>query len=115
MELSPFFRSIEILSDLTDEEIALLSSSEQLLDYPLHAKIITLGEIGRCLWIVYDGEVEVSIPEADGDSRVIASLERGAIFGDPSGNLLQAACRQPENPREIHPADHEATIGERAG
>jgi acetate kinase len=84
MELSPFFRSIEILSDLTDEEIALLSSSAQLMDNPLHAKIITLGEIGRCLWIVYDGEVEVSIPEADGGSRVIASLERGAIFGEMS-------------------------------
>ena len=84
MELSPFFRSIEILSDLKDEEIALLSSSAQRMDYPNHAKIITLGEIGRCLWIVYDGEVEVSIPEADGGSRVIASLERGAIFGEMS-------------------------------
>jgi acetate kinase len=84
MELSAFFKSIEILSDLTDEQIALLSSSSQLVDFPSHAGIIEIGEIGRCLWIVYSGEVEVSIPEADGDSRIIASLERGAIFGEMS-------------------------------
>ena len=84
MDLSAFFKSIEILSDLKNEEIALLSSSAQLVDFPPHAEIISIGEIGRCLWIVYGGEVEVSIPDADGGRRVIASLERGAICGEMS-------------------------------
>jgi len=109
MELSPFFRTVEILSDLTEDEMALLSASAQLLDYPLHAEIIMIGDIGRNLWIVYDGEVEVTLPEADGSSRIIASLERGAIFGemsimtgDPAIASVHAgaACKVVRIPRE---------------
>ena len=109
MDLLPFFRSVEILAELSDAEIALLSSSAQLLDYPLHAEIITIGDIGRCLWMIYDGEVEVSLPEEDGGSRFIASLERGAIFGEMSimtGDpavatvIASTACKLVKIPRE---------------
>ncbi len=84
MDLSPFLRSVDILSDLTDEEIALLAENSQYLEFTDGAPIIRLGEIGRYLWIVYEGEVEVTLPCPDGTEKPIAALERGAVLGEMS-------------------------------
>jgi acetate kinase len=82
MDLAPFLRSVDILSDLTDEEIALLAGNSQYLEFTDGAPIIRLGEIGRYLWIVYEGEVEVTLPCPDGTEKPIAALERGAVLGE---------------------------------
>jgi acetate kinase len=84
MELSSFFKSIDILSDLNAEDIAFLSENAKRMDFPAGANIIKMGEIGRSLWFVYDGEVEVSLPDEMGRQQVIASLQRGAFFGEMS-------------------------------
>ncbi|PKN33738.1 MAG: acetate/propionate family kinase [Deltaproteobacteria bacterium HGW-Deltaproteobacteria-19] len=84
MDLSPFLKSVEILSDLADPEIALLAENSQYLEFTDGAPIIKLGEIGRFLWIVYDGEVEVTLPCPDGTEKTIAALERGAVLGEMS-------------------------------
>lgn len=84
MELGQFFKSIDVLSDLGAEDIAFLAENFQSIDYPADTIIIKIGDIGRYLWIVYDGEVDVSLPDETGSQQVIASLERGAFFGEMS-------------------------------
>lgn len=84
MELSQFFKSIDILSDLSAEDMAFLSQNAQKMDYPAGANIITAGEIGRFLWFVYDGEVEVVLSDEMGKQHGIASLQRGAFIGEMS-------------------------------
>ena len=84
MELDHFLKSIEFFSDLGAEDIALLAENSQSMDCPDDTKIIKIGDIGRFLWIVYEGEVDVSLPDETGKQQVIASLERGAFFGEMS-------------------------------
>jgi acetate kinase len=84
MEAGDFFKSIDILSDLGPEDIAFLAETSQDVDYPGGTSIIKVGDIGRYLWIVYAGEVDVSLPDETGSQQIIASLERGAYFGEMS-------------------------------
>jgi acetate kinase len=84
MNLSPFLKSVDILSDLSEPEIARLAEAAQFLEFTDGAPIIKMGDIGRYLWIVYDGEVEVSLPCPDGTVKPIATLERGAVLGEMS-------------------------------
>lgn len=84
MELSRFLKSVDILSDLNEQEIGCLAKTAQYFEYPDGTLIIKRGDIGRFLWVVYDGEVEVTLPDLGETEKVIASLERGAIFGEMS-------------------------------
>ncbi len=84
MDISPFLKTVDILSELNEQEIGCLAQTAEYLEYPDGKPIIKLGDIGRFLWIVYDGEVEVTLPDQQENEKVIASLERGAIFGEMS-------------------------------
>ncbi|PKN69852.1 MAG: acetate/propionate family kinase [Deltaproteobacteria bacterium HGW-Deltaproteobacteria-12] len=82
MELQLFLAGVEMLADLQKDELALIAENAQLLNFPDGSAIIKRGEPGRFLWVVYDGEVEVLRTEDDGSRRIVASLERGQIFGE---------------------------------
>lgn len=82
MDLPLFLKDIESLSDLPDEEIDLIAKDAQLMDFPGGSVIIKRGELGRFLWVVYEGEVEVLRTEADGSRRTVAKLERKQVFGE---------------------------------
>lgn len=84
MDLPLFLKGIEILSDLSVSDLALVAENAQLLDFPEGSVIIKRGEPGRFLWVVYEGEVEVLLTEEDGGIRIVASLERMQIFGEMS-------------------------------
>ena len=86
MELAKFFQSIDILADLKKEALEFLAANSQLIEFPPAALIINTGEIGRFLWLVYEGEVEVTLPDDKGQEKVLASLERGSFFGEMSIN-----------------------------
>ncbi len=84
MDLVPFFQTTEILSDLKPEDIAFLAESSNLIECPEGTVIISIGDSGRYLWVVYEGEVDVSLPDELGKERILASLERGSFFGEMS-------------------------------
>jgi acetate kinase len=82
MELQLFLAGVDMLADLQKDELALIAENAQLLNFPDGSAIIKRGEPGRFLWVVYDGQVEVLLTEDDGSQRIVASLERGQIFGE---------------------------------
>ena len=84
MELQSFLKSIEIISDLPDDDINLIAENAHLMDFADGAVIIARGEPGRFLWIVYEGEVEVLLTGDDGSKSTIATLERTQVFGEMS-------------------------------
>ena len=84
MGLVTFFQTTEILSDLKPEDIAFLAESSSLIECPEGTVIISIGDSGRYLWVVYEGEVDVSLPDELGKERILASLERGSFFGEMS-------------------------------
>ena len=84
MELRGFLKSIEIISDLPDEDINLIAENAHLLDFPDGAVVIGRGELGRFLWIIYEGEMEVLLTEDNGNKRTLATLERAQVFGEMS-------------------------------
>ncbi|MBN2439338.1 MAG: acetate/propionate family kinase [Deltaproteobacteria bacterium] len=109
MDLSQFLKTVEILSDLNEQEVSLLAADAEIFTYPSQGLILERGDIGRSLWIVYDGSVEISLQDTDGRVKVLASLERGSIFGEmsimtgePAGADVKAAqpCKVVRIPRE---------------
>ena len=84
MELQSFLKSIEIISDLSDDHINMIAENAHLLDFADGTVVIARGEPGRFLWIVYEGEMEVLLTEDDGSKRTIATLERTQVFGEMS-------------------------------
>jgi len=84
MTLLTFLNSIDVLADLNEEDLNLLVDNSPLIAYPEGEKIIKRGEIGRFLWIVYDGKVDVTLPMPDGSWQTVASLGRGEVFGEMS-------------------------------
>ena len=110
MELSLFLKKIEFLSDLPDEDITLIAENAHPIDFPAGGVIIKRGELGRFLWAVYEGEVEVLRTEDDGSLKTVATLERDQIFGEMSlltgePAVLDVVAAQPSKiiriPREI--------------
>ena len=110
MELPLFLKKIEFLSDLPDEDIALIAENAHPIDFPAGGVIIKRGELGRFLWAVYEGEVEVLRTEDDGSLKTVATLERDQIFGEMSlltgePAVLDVVAAQPSIiiriPREI--------------
>jgi NADH dehydrogenase len=53
--------------------------------------IIRRGEIGRELFIIRNGDVEVVAPTGDGGEKILAALSRGEVFGEKA--LLEDAPR----------------------
>ncbi|MEO5361968.1 MAG: acetate/propionate family kinase [Nitrospirota bacterium] len=84
MELVKFLSSVRQFEDLTKEEVDYLLQNAETVEYKKGAEIKRHGEIGRFLWIVYDGKVDISISDDDGNKESIASLARGEIFGEMS-------------------------------
>ncbi len=84
MDILRFLATVDILADLNTEEIQHLAEASQYIEFPEGADVIKRGDIGRFLWVVYDGEVEVILPAADGGEDVVASLERGSVLGEMS-------------------------------
>lgn len=82
MDLRTFIKGIEILSDLQDEEIALLAENAQLMEFKVGTPIIKLGDFVRDIWIVIEGKVDVFRVEDNGRQRLVATREKSQIFGE---------------------------------
>ncbi|MCG6551504.1 MAG: acetate/propionate family kinase [Candidatus Magnetominusculus sp. LBB02] len=98
MDLMKFLSSVKQFEDFTSDEIAYLAQNAETVKYNKGSEIKRHGEVGRFLWIVYDGKVDIVLIDDEGNSKSIANLSRGEIFGEmsiltgePSGVDVRAA------------------------
>jgi acetate kinase len=84
VDIKKFLSSLELFKDIGGEELAAVAEAAQLVEYPAGTTVIRRGDFTRFMWIVYDGEVEVTQPRADGPAALLATLGRGEIFGEMS-------------------------------
>ncbi len=75
-------KSVDILSDLDDQQIDLLARNAEFLEFRENTTIIKRGDMSRYLWIVYEGEVEVSLLNEEDREEVVVSLERESLLGE---------------------------------
>ena len=103
-------KSVDILSDLDDQQIGLLARNAEFLEFGENTTIIKRGDMSRYLWIVYEGEVEVSLLNEEDREEVVVSLERGSLLGEmsiltgePAGATVTAsrASKLIRVPREV--------------
>jgi acetate kinase len=85
MDISAYLSSVNLFSDLTPAEIAMLANGAALATFDDGQTIIKMGETGRFLWVVAEGKVKVKIPDsATGESAEIAEIGPGGVFGEMS-------------------------------
>ena len=81
------FRAQSKLFGLLDEQgqVRLMAAAKTEKHQPGGA-VVTQGEPGDAFFILTEGRLDVSVEE-DGKSRTIATLERGAFFGEMAALL----------------------------
>ncbi|MBF0459203.1 MAG: acetate/propionate family kinase [Nitrospirae bacterium] len=84
MDLIRFLSSIKQFEDLSKEEITYLSQNSETVEYKKGTEIKRHGEIGRYLWIVYEGKVDIVLNDDEENRKSIATTARGEIFGEMS-------------------------------
>ena len=85
-----FVRQVPLFADLTAKEIGELVRSSQLLFARAGERIIEEGAPGNSMFIVLDGELEVTKREGDRDI-LLATRRPGEFLGEMS--LLEQAPR----------------------
>ncbi|MGA2138406.1 MAG: cyclic nucleotide-binding domain-containing protein [Verrucomicrobiia bacterium] len=72
---------LKVLADLTVEQLSTFVSLVEPVDVPAHNAIVRLNELGNSMYLILDGEVQVS-RAAGGRDTVLATLESGDFFGE---------------------------------
>lgn len=87
---SPIFASLSI------EERNLVAEHFELREFDAGQVLFERGDAVDTVWLVVDGSVGVGVPDGDGDTRIVDTLEAGSFAGVSPCALQQAAtatCR----------------------
>ena len=77
-------RGVPVLNALNAEELATLARSVRPIQLGPYERIIVQGREGSSLFILAEGSLHVLVRQSDGVDLEVASLERGAAFGEMS-------------------------------
>ncbi|MBF0343627.1 MAG: acetate/propionate family kinase [Nitrospirae bacterium] len=83
-DLIRFLSGVEVFSDLSEEWLKRLWQASEIVEYKPSQYVMRAGEIGRYLWIVYNGKLEVTCSEEDDSCVILYNLYRGDVFGEIS-------------------------------
>ena len=86
-----FLRSLEIFKDLRDRELGHLVQALHSRSYRDGEVIFVEGDIGRALFILETGSVQLTRPGPDGKPAVLYELRPGDFFGEMA--LLESLPR----------------------
>lgn len=86
-----FLRSLDIFKDLRDRELGYLVQSLHSRSYRPGEVIFVEGDIGRALFVLESGGVELTLPSAGEKPRVLYHLKPGEFFGEMA--LLESLPR----------------------
>lgn len=85
-----FLRSLDIFKDLRDRELGYLVQSLHSRTYRPGEVVFQEGDIGRALFVLETGAVELTLPIA-GEQRVLYQVKPGEFFGEMA--LLESLPR----------------------
>jgi CRP/FNR family transcriptional regulator, cyclic AMP receptor protein len=77
-----FLRELELFKDLKDRELGYLVEALHTRSYKEGEVIFVEGDIGRALFILESGKVDLSKKDGQGKIRKIFTLEPGDFFGE---------------------------------
>lgn len=92
---NPDFRPDLAFAKLTEEMVERLASYGREETFPANVPLFTRGERQVDMFVVLDGEVDISLPAANGESKVIAHHQRFDFSGElnlltSQGSLVEA-------------------------
>ena len=77
-----FFRSVPMFGGLEGRSLDRVLSALEERDYPAGSTIFNVGELGRTMYVLADGEVEVICSTAAGKEISLVQLGAGECFGE---------------------------------
>ena len=79
-------RSLALLSPLCDQELSCLAASERVIMYGVGEFIISKNEADRSMYVLLSGDCDVLVAgdQDDAPLRQVATLSKGALFGEMS-------------------------------
>lgn len=86
-----FLRSLDIFKDLRDRELGSLAQSFHSRTYRAGEVVFVEGDIGRALFVLESGAVELTRPIAGREPLVLYRLKPGDFFGEMA--LLESLPR----------------------
>jgi signal transduction histidine kinase len=80
-EMLTELRRVSIFQQIKEQDLDCLGTVE-LIDVPSGATLVEPGEKRHFFWILTDGELRVTKPEADGGSTLLGTTKGGDTFGE---------------------------------
>lgn len=77
-------REVALFSEMDDQEVAEIRALMDELKFKPGQTIVHEGELGDLFYIITEGEVQVTIRDADGTDVVLHDLRPGGFFGELS-------------------------------
>ena len=96
----PDFRPELAFPKFTEEMVERLRAYGQVETFPANVTLFTLGERQVDLFVVLDGEIEISLPASNGGSKVIAHHQRFEFSGEMNLLNSQGTVAQGRTTRE---------------
>jgi len=89
-------RSVSFLAELDERSLAEVAARVREQRFPARARIISELEFGTDVYIIAEGEVEVSVHAVTGSRQILGTFGQGASFGEMAsltGELRSATVR----------------------
>ena len=80
--LVPFFRSVPVFHDLKGQSLEVLFDYLEGHTWNAGERIFSEGDLGRTMYVIREGEVEVLRTSSDGQQVPIVRLGAGETFGE---------------------------------
>ncbi|MBI5210094.1 MAG: cyclic nucleotide-binding domain-containing protein [Elusimicrobia bacterium] len=99
-----FLRSLELFKDLSSRDLGFLVRSLHTRIYKEGEVIFEEGDIGRAMFVLESGKVELGMRDHAGKSRKIFTLEPGDFFGEMAmlERLPRAASARALERSQVH-------------
>lgn len=82
MELLELLKAVELFEGLTEDQLKRLADIGESITIDKGEAIFSQGDVGDCLYVVCDGQVQVQLSEEKRPPNVQVYLGRGQIFGE---------------------------------
>jgi len=83
-EITLILSGVKILQDLDVEIIRDIAAHTQVARFNQGEMVIQAGEMGRRIYFIFEGKVEVQIPDTQGDIKRRIMLKKGEVVGEIS-------------------------------